>query len=85
MTVISPSKPHGAAGRQLAPVRILAVRLIHGIYQALCTSGWILIGPMPPAEEVHVLDAPPSGHPERLCADRPLSPVERALERQLTD
>ncbi|MFD6183048.1 DUF6059 family protein [Streptomyces goshikiensis] len=84
MTVISPSSPRGAGGRQAVSVRTLTVRLILSAYQALCAFGWVLIGPVPPDGDHCTLEGPPPGHPERLCDDRPLTAVELALERQLT-
>jgi hypothetical protein len=36
-----------------------------------------------PVQVFWTLDEPPSGHPERLRPDVPLTPVERAMERQL--
>jgi hypothetical protein len=64
----------------------MAKRLLHGAYWTLSDFGHVWIGttalPVPPADE-SVLQGPPPGHPERLGAPS-LTPVERALERQLT-
>ncbi|MFG2714892.1 DUF6059 family protein [Streptomyces goshikiensis] len=85
MTITSPSsaqflpdRPGGPAVRALA----LTTRGLRSAYRALVCFGWLWIGPMPPDEVPPVLDAPPPGHPERLCR-APLTEVERALDRQL--
>ncbi|MFG2603341.1 DUF6059 family protein [Streptomyces sp. NPDC048514] len=50
------------------------------ICRALSTLGTLYIGPHP---EVEPLTGPAPGHPERLCADVPLTPLERRLVREL--
>ncbi|MEV0257307.1 DUF6059 family protein [Streptomyces sp. NPDC050732] len=48
-------------------------------YGAICMAGtW-----RPPATAPRELAGPPRAHPERLCPEVALSPVERALKRQL--
>ncbi|MEU0009076.1 DUF6059 family protein [Streptomyces sp. NPDC006314] len=50
------------------------------IYRALSTCGMLYTGPHVEAEP---LTGPAPGHPERLCADVPLTPLERQLDREL--
>ncbi|MFE4454958.1 DUF6059 family protein [Streptomyces sp. NPDC056796] len=62
-------------------------RALREVYHSLTATGWIWLGlptmgppvPMVPAR----LEEPPAGHPERLCADVPLTRTERALQEQL--
>ncbi|WP_406151767.1 DUF6059 family protein [Streptomyces sp. NBC_01012] len=62
-------------------------RALREIYLSLTSAGWVWLGlpmmgpPLPMAETR--LKEPPAGHPERLCADVPLTSTERALQRQL--
>ncbi|MFE3519545.1 DUF6059 family protein [Streptomyces sp. NPDC059166] len=64
-----------------------ATRALREVYHSLTAVGWVWLGlptmgppiPMAPAR----LDEPPAGHPERLCADVPLTSTELALQRQL--
>ncbi|MEU5901964.1 DUF6059 family protein [Streptomyces venezuelae] len=71
-------------------------RVWREVYAALQAYGAIYVSPAQPAEET-VRPAgetarpapgprhggPPAGHPERLCPEVALTPVERALNRQL--
>ncbi|AKL71158.1 hypothetical protein M444_37950 (plasmid) [Streptomyces sp. Mg1] len=77
-TQFLPDRPGGPAVRALA----LTTRGLRFAYRSLVCFGWLWIGPMPPDEFPPVLDAPPPGHPERLCR-APLTEAERALDRQL--
>lgn len=57
------------------------------IGRMLATAGamWVPVHlPDDPAEE-RTLSQPPSGHPEQLCPDAPLSAVEQDLARRLSN
>jgi hypothetical protein len=66
-------------------------RVLDEVYEALKAGGALYVAgpwipswlPSPPDDEPVRLDAPPAGHPERLCPGTALTPVERALEREL--
>lgn len=69
-------------------------RVLREIYRALMTYGTIHTGVSPEdmvgtarqaarLQPLGTLAGPGAGHPERLCADVPLTPVERALAREL--
>ncbi|MFJ5265814.1 DUF6059 family protein [Streptomyces sp. NPDC088387] len=66
------------------------VRRIRRLVRAL--AGWFWRGLVAAGsyqitgEAIHaaaVLDAPPPGHPERLCPNRPLTALERTLLKEL--
>lgn len=59
------------------------VFFLYPVYEALSAFGWLFIGPVPLAERRPPLAGPAPLHPERLCPERPLTPLEHALERQL--
>ncbi|MEU4261463.1 DUF6059 family protein [Streptomyces sp. NPDC025273] len=63
-------------------------RALHEIRMSLSAAGWIWLGLSvtgpPPPTAAPPLTGPPEGHPERLRPDVPLTPGERALQRQLT-
>ncbi|MGC0372580.1 DUF6059 family protein [Streptomyces sp. SAI-229] len=59
------------------------VFFLYPVYEALSAFGWLFIGPVPLAERRPSLAGPAPLHPERLCPERPLTPLEHALERQL--
>lgn len=59
-------------------------RVGRAICRALSTFGMLYTGPHPEAEPpAGRLTGPAPGHPERLCADVPLTPLERRLVREL--
>ena len=69
-------------------------RVLHVIYRILVVYGTVHTGPVPgattgalrhatPERPVGWLTGPVPGHPERLCADVPLTSLERALVREL--
>ncbi|MFI7321993.1 DUF6059 family protein [Streptomyces venezuelae] len=71
-------------------------RVWREVYAALQAYGAIYVSPAQPAEDparpaedpVRPVSGPrhggpPAGHPERLCPEVALTPVERALNRQL--
>ncbi|MFI1683038.1 DUF6059 family protein [Streptomyces sp. NPDC020607] len=68
-------------------------RVWREVYAALQAYGAIYISGAQPAEhtpppgtappKAAPRGGPPAGHPERLCPEVALSPVERALKRQL--
>ncbi|MFF9344852.1 MULTISPECIES: DUF6059 family protein [unclassified Streptomyces] len=91
MTVSTSSPPpeprRGGVLRLPAPALRLAGRLFTTAYWSLSDYGWVWIGvttPTAPLDHGTTLQGPPPGHPERLTA-LPPTPVESALERQLTD
>lgn len=91
MTVTTSSPPpeprRGGVLRLPAPALRLAERLFTSAYWSLSDYGWAWIGATTttiPLDHSTAPQDPPPGHPERLTA-LPLTPMERALERQLTD
>ncbi|MEU5090357.1 DUF6059 family protein [Streptomyces sp. NPDC021356] len=82
MTTSSTPCPRTAADRGPAALR-LARRLLRSAYWSLSDFGWVWIGPEPPAYVPGPVDEPAPGHPERLTG-LPLTPLERALEKELT-
>ncbi|MFJ5675244.1 DUF6059 family protein [Streptomyces sp. NPDC093097] len=66
------------------PRYVMAAALVSWLCQALAGMAglWFAV-PDPFAEEPPQPSGPPPGHPERLCADVPLSRTELALQRQL--
>lgn len=63
-------------------------RVWREVYAALQAYGAIYVSAAQPAQDpappaVPRRGGPPAGHPERLCPEVALSPVERALNRQL--
>jgi Family of unknown function (DUF6059) len=56
------------------------VRWLKRAFEALVAFGmyWVYVPPLRPYGE-----GPPAGHPERLCADVPLSDLERWLVREI--
>ncbi|WP_225840385.1 DUF6059 family protein [Streptomyces sp. NK08204] len=54
--------------------------MLRGFWRCLALYGTFYIGPLPGPGP---LTGPAPGHPERLCADVPLSPLERRLGRDL--
>jgi hypothetical protein len=56
-------------------------RRLRGASWPLADFGWVWIG-YPPLGALPSLSGPPPGHPERVSG-APLTPQERALERQL--
>ncbi|MGR6975162.1 DUF6059 family protein [Streptomyces cynarae] len=83
MTTSSPPYPRTAGSRLPASVLHLATRLIRSAYCSLSACGWIWIGAVPAATGTDPVHGPAPGHPERLTGS-PLTPLERALERELT-
>ncbi|MBX9427566.1 MULTISPECIES: DUF6059 family protein [Streptomyces] len=86
MTASSFPSPHAAEDRWPASALRLARRMFRSAYWTLSDFGWVWMGMTTltvPLIDVPPHDGPPPGHPERLSA-LPLTPVERALERQLT-
>lgn len=84
----------GAGARRRLPARVAraaavcAVRLLSLLYTGLQAVG-SMWAPMPGPDTVYgapavvLLDAPPEGHPERLCPQRPMSVVEADLWARL--
>ncbi|MFF4020841.1 DUF6059 family protein [Streptomyces sp. NPDC001843] len=69
-------------------------RVLREIYRAMVVYGTFYTGPEPegtvgalrhaaPREPVGPLKGPAPGHPERLCGNVPLTPLEQALVREL--
>ncbi|WP_331739363.1 hypothetical protein OG440_41045 (plasmid) [Streptomyces sp. NBC_00637] len=56
---------------------------LRSCYEALTAFGWLLIGVAAPPDDRPPLIGPAPLHPERLCPERPLTALERALDRQL--
>lgn len=74
--------PHLAESRWPAaphPARLL----LRSACRFLSAYGWIWIGAVPAEPAADAVHEPPPGHPERLDG-LPLTPLERALERELT-
>ncbi|PKW00347.1 hypothetical protein SAMN05428944_8008 [Streptomyces sp. 1222.5] len=82
VTTSSTPFAHTAGSRGPAALR-LARRLLRSAYWSLSDFGWVWIGPMPSPSGPDPAGEIPPGHPERLT-DLPLTPLERALERELT-
>ncbi|MER5177135.1 DUF6059 family protein [Streptomyces sp. NPDC002896] len=60
---------------------LCGTRFLSLLYEGLQAAGSIWVHPPPPEVPSpepprHMLDAPPDGHPERLCPQTPLSPDE---------
>ncbi|MFI7386575.1 DUF6059 family protein [Streptomyces sp. NPDC049813] len=65
-------------------LRSLARRCLREVYCALKAYGSYYTGLDPERpDRVLCLADPVPGHPERLCHDVPLTPVERALVKEL--
>ncbi|MFE9059173.1 DUF6059 family protein [Streptomyces mutabilis] len=69
-------------------------RVLREIYRCLVAYGTVQTGPIPgatdgaprgaaPGEPVDPLRGPGPGHPEQVCGDVPLTPLERSLAREL--
>lgn len=59
----------------------LGRRLLRSLFRTLAAYGTLHTGPLPaPGSE---LTGPGPGHPERVCPDVELTPLERALLREL--
>jgi hypothetical protein len=56
-------------------------RLLRSLYRGLMAYGTLYTGVAP--APVPRLTGPGSAHPERVCAHVPLTPLERALTREL--
>ena len=82
MTTSPTPFPHPAGSRRPAALA-LARRLLLSAYWSLSDFGWIWIGAAPAVPGADAVDEPAPGHPERLTG-LPLTPLERALERELT-
>ncbi|MEU1228906.1 DUF6059 family protein [Streptomyces sp. NPDC005828] len=86
MTTPSLPSPSAAESRWPASALRMARRLFRGAYWTVSDFGWVWLGMTTltvPLIDEPAPDGPPPGHPERLSG-LPLTPVERALERQLT-
>jgi hypothetical protein len=86
MTFPSPTSPYAAGDRWPASALRVAKLLFRSAYWTVSDFGWVWLGMTTltvPLIDEPAPDGPPSGHPERLSG-LPLTPVERALERQLT-
>lgn len=59
-------------------------RCLRRLWQALVTFGtyWVYIPPTPSPPEPR---GTPPHHPERVCPEVPLTPVERAIQEELRD
>ncbi|MFC8130171.1 DUF6059 family protein [Streptomyces sp. NPDC057302] len=68
---------------------LLLRRALDAVWQSLMAFGLIYtVGEMKrledlPHDAAQPLDAPPPGHPERLCPDIPLTAAEHALALEL--
>ncbi|MEV2255276.1 DUF6059 family protein [Streptomyces sp. NPDC050147] len=68
---------------------LLLRRVVNAVWQSLMAFGLMYtIGERKSLEAAapdaaRPLDAPPAGHPERLCPDIPLTPAEHALALEL--
>ncbi|MGW5869031.1 DUF6059 family protein [Streptomyces sp. NPDC055239] len=68
---------------------LLLRRALNAVWQSLVAFGLIYaVGEIKrlealPQDAAQPLDAPPPGHPERLCPDVPLTPAEHALALEL--
>ncbi|MFG2503296.1 DUF6059 family protein [Streptomyces sp. NPDC048441] len=68
---------------------LLLRRALNAVWQSLIAFGLLYtIGELKRAEALQEnaaepLDAPPPGHPEKLCPDIPLTPAEHALALEL--
>ncbi|MGW4273561.1 DUF6059 family protein [Streptomyces seoulensis] len=82
MTTSTPPFPQPAEGRR-PTVLDLARRLLRCAYWSLSDFGWIWIGATPDVSGADPAHGPAPGHPERLTG-LPLTPLERALQRELT-
>jgi hypothetical protein len=82
VTASSTPRPDTAGSRGPAALR-LARLLLRSAYWSLSDFGWVWMGPVPPAHGPEPGDGPAPGHPERVTG-LPLTPLERALERELT-
>ncbi|MCX4751599.1 hypothetical protein OG455_39890 [Kitasatospora sp. NBC_01287] len=74
----------------LRPLRTLARRCLRDCWQALVLYGAVATQTQPPPQSSQLPRSPQPpgslpgpGHPERLCPEQPLSPLERLLDREL--
>ncbi|MFI1718249.1 hypothetical protein EDD98_7657 [Streptomyces sp. PanSC19] len=86
MTASSFPSPYAAEDRWPASALRVAKLLFRSAYWTVSDFGWVWLGMTTltvPLIDEPASDGPPPGHPERLTG-LPLTPEERALQRQLT-
>ncbi|WP_225636145.1 DUF6059 family protein [Streptomyces solaniscabiei] len=67
------------ARRLLRVARALATT----VWQSLVAVGAVQLAGETARADTRLVDAPPPGHPERLCPDVPLTALERALLKDI--
>ncbi|MBT3154613.1 hypothetical protein HTV45_27715 [Streptomyces sp. CHD11] len=60
-------------------LRRFARALVAEVWRCLVAVGAVQLAGESARADFRPVDVPPPGHPERLCPDRPLTALERAL------